>query len=410
MSDNEKQFENFVRGIKFDDSPDYSHRDRLEQGLLTAIQKQPRRKEQPFEIWRIIMKSRITKLATAGVIIIAVMLGLTTILEQGATPAYAIEQTIEAMQDITTVHMFCRDWDNRRFEMWMALNTESGLPDYCYSYCPDYEVTNISTPTVSYQYNKRMNQVIVNKGKLYHFDVRFDKMFEDLLETAKENENNVKIYREANPVTGRKLIIVVAEENKDSAWKFLIDPETKLPIEMHCLKSNQPGMFIRDIDEIYFNEELPEGIFDFQIPEGAVVSNVDEEAKLLSDPNYGISSEGLTQQEAAEQIASEYWQAIINVDLEKVKKVYPSTNTNRTEEEIRAKYKEVFGDYMPIELVEVGQLYVEHNCGLGKVLPCIVKFEDGSLKEFKIIVKFRDIDGESSCVIAGHYGYPVEVE
>lgn len=44
------------------------------------------------------------------------------------------------------------------------------------------------------------------------------------------------------------------------------------------------------------------------------------------------------------------------------------------------------------------------------MLPCIIKFEDGSRKEIKIIIKFRDMDGKSSCVIAGHYGYPVEVE
>ena len=118
----------------------------------------------------------------------------------------------------------------------------------------------------------------------------------------------------------------------------------------------------------------------------------------------------MTEQEAAEQIASEYWQAIVEEDLVAAKKVYPSTTANRSDEEIKAKYKEVFGAYMPVALVEVGRLYVEHGCGIGKVLPCIVKFEDGSLKEFKIIIKFRKIDGESSCVIAGHYGYPVQVE
>ncbi len=406
MSDKEKQFGNFVRDISFDDTPDVNHRDNLEHRLLAEMTRKPSRQ---IKTWRIIMKSNITKLATAAAIIIIVVLGI-TVVDKSVTPAYAIEQTIEAMENMTTVHMFCRNWDSDEFEMWMELNTESGFPDYCYAYWPDYEVTNISTPTVSYQYEKKMNRVLVNKGRLYHFDIRFDKMFEDLLNAAKENEDDVKIYRQVKPGSGESLIVVVYEGNKDTTWKFFIDPETKLPVRMHCLKSNQPGMFVRDIDEVYFNEELPEGIFEFQIPEGATVTDMDEATKLLSDPNYGISSEGLTQQEAAEKIASEYWQALINMDLEKAKKVYPSTNTNRTEEEIVAKYKEFFGDNMPVELVEMGQLYVEHGCGIGKVMPCIVKFEDASLKEFKIIIKFRDIDGETSCVIAGHYGYPIEVE
>jgi hypothetical protein len=48
-------------------------------------------------IWRIIMKNKMTKLSAAAVIIIAAILSI-TILEKSVTPAYAIEQTIEAGQ------------------------------------------------------------------------------------------------------------------------------------------------------------------------------------------------------------------------------------------------------------------------------------------------------------------------
>lgn len=73
MNDSEKQFEKFVSDIKFNDTPDYGHRNKLEQRLLAAMAKQPRQKPQPLKIWRIIMKSRIIKLAAAAVIIIAVI-------------------------------------------------------------------------------------------------------------------------------------------------------------------------------------------------------------------------------------------------------------------------------------------------------------------------------------------------
>jgi outer membrane lipoprotein-sorting protein len=75
MADNEKEFENFVRAIKFDDKPNLSHRDKLEQDLLDALTQQPRHR-QPLKIWRTIMKSRTTKLATAAAIIIAVLVGI----------------------------------------------------------------------------------------------------------------------------------------------------------------------------------------------------------------------------------------------------------------------------------------------------------------------------------------------
>ncbi len=75
MKDNERQFEDFVSNIKFDDTPDPDYRDKLEENLLAAMARHSRRKE-PIEIWRIIMKSRITKLASAAVIIIVLMLGI----------------------------------------------------------------------------------------------------------------------------------------------------------------------------------------------------------------------------------------------------------------------------------------------------------------------------------------------
>jgi hypothetical protein len=40
MNNDEKQFEDFVRGIKFDDNPNAEHRDELEQHLLNALAKQ----------------------------------------------------------------------------------------------------------------------------------------------------------------------------------------------------------------------------------------------------------------------------------------------------------------------------------------------------------------------------------
>lgn len=387
--------------------------DKLDKKVLTdalaAFEKSKTTESAEFQpsVWRIIMKSSITKLAVAAVLVIAAVMSV-TLLNKATAPAYAIEQTIEALKNTRIVHMFCRDWDGKKFEMWMTLDSQ-GYPEYCYSYWPDYEVTNISTPTVSYQYNKKMNQVSVNKGKLYYFDVQFDRMFEDLQKEVQKSESNVKVYREAASSGSKSLIVAICGEGDESeSWKVFIDPETKLPVGLHCLKSrDRPGEFIRDFDEIRFDEELPAGIFEFQIPEGATVSNIDDEEKRLSDPNNGISTEGLTEQQAAEQIAGQYWRAIIDKDLEKAKKVYPRTNSD---EEVEKKYQKYFGDYFPSEYVESGRLYVEHNCGLGKVLPCILMFEDGRKREVKIIIRFRNIDGKSSCVIAGHFGYPVEID
>jgi len=55
-------------------------------------------------------------------------------------------------------------------------------------------------------------------------------------------------------------------------------------------------------------------------------------------------------------------------------------------------------------------LYIQPGCGIGKLIPCRIRHKDGSLKEWKITIKRRNIDGRPSCVIAGYYGAPVEIE
>ena len=72
----EKEFENFIRDIEFEDKPDYAHRDQLEQHLLASLTSQSQQKPQSLTIWRYIMNSKITKLsAVAAVLILVVLFG-----------------------------------------------------------------------------------------------------------------------------------------------------------------------------------------------------------------------------------------------------------------------------------------------------------------------------------------------
>jgi outer membrane lipoprotein-sorting protein len=49
-----------------------------------------------------------------------------------------------------------------------------------------------------------------------------------------------------------------------------VDPQTKLPISLEALKTG-PGEGVKSVDRIEYNVTIPEGTFDFQIPEGAKV-------------------------------------------------------------------------------------------------------------------------------------------
>jgi outer membrane lipoprotein-sorting protein len=87
MNDNEKYIEEFVNDIPFD-APNEKHRDELKNQLLNTF---PKHRLQPtvhtVNVWRTIMKSRISKLAAAAVIIIAVLIG-TSIFKDSSSVAW----------------------------------------------------------------------------------------------------------------------------------------------------------------------------------------------------------------------------------------------------------------------------------------------------------------------------------
>jgi len=204
------------------------------------------------------------------------------------------------------------------------------------------------------------------------------------------------IFREHDQQSDKSLIVVLTRGPKQS-YKFYIDPETKLPVRIKGLKDNQLGAVIQDVERIEFNVDLPEGTFDFEIPEGASIVDLDRNFKLLNDPQYGISTEGMTEQQAAENIATEYWNALINTDETTARTVAPIS-------------PQMADGSLLVELVEIGRLYIQPGCGIGKIIPCRIRYKDGSLKEWKLIIKTRNIDGHPSCVIFGPSSPPVVIE
>ena len=390
-----ENIEKLIKKLRYKTSAETN--DKVIGNVLQALDKQQKQKAGVMapDIWSIIMKTKATKLGVAAVIIACIVLSI-PFMEKTVTPAYSVEQTLQAMQGLRTMYMACKDWNDDEFEMWIELNPETGIPEYCHAYWPKIKVLNISRPDTSYQYSELNNQVQINSGQLYQMNIAPAKVFEQLLLASQENPDSVTIFHERDRQSGKSLIVVITQSHNQS-YKIYIDPDTKLPVRVQGLESRLLGSVIRDIDRIEFNVELPEGVFDFEIPEGASIIDHDRNSKLLNDPQNGISTEGMTEQQAAEAIATMYWNARIEMDATTVHTVAPLS-------------PQTAGGSLLKELVEVGKLYIQPGCGIGKLIPCRIRYKDGSLKEWKLIIKTRNIDGHTSCVIAGFYASPVEIE
>ena len=145
---------------KFEPGSEVTIRDlkRVRESLVEQMTKQPTTRQ---KIWRIIMKSKITKLAAAAVVIIAVVFTL-SIWDKSIPNAYAVEQTTEAMRNVTTVHCYITTFTGERMEMWSKINQETGENEYFYIDSQETEIT--ATPDETYMYHKNKHVVIHLKG------------------------------------------------------------------------------------------------------------------------------------------------------------------------------------------------------------------------------------------------------
>ena len=281
MNRNGQQFEDFVRQIKFDDTPDPVHRNKLEQDLLAAMAKQPRQ----IKIWRTIMKSRITKLATAAAIILIAALGI-TLLSKSTTPAWAIEDTIAAIgqfdaiyvsglieashQDFNDGQDLVLPGDNGiKFELWANADEQRTSSKDVRLQIADGVVMAVQNE-VTYTYDPNSNTVSVEPGR--HVKIRpwLSAGFFESIE--KINENWQVIYGK-DPATGRDLAFVTCSYSPEcKSWWFEFDLESDLPVrfkQWHNMR--REGTPAYDIQRIVYFEELPDKLFEFEIPEGATV-------------------------------------------------------------------------------------------------------------------------------------------
>ena len=74
-------------------------------------------------VWRIIMKTKITKFAAAAMVVMAVVLSI-TFLDKSVAPAYALEQTLEANRSLRYLHfkMFNASHDKDAKEAWVEFD------------------------------------------------------------------------------------------------------------------------------------------------------------------------------------------------------------------------------------------------------------------------------------------------
>ncbi|MHC4206267.1 MAG: hypothetical protein ACYSTT_16575 [Planctomycetota bacterium] len=371
--------------------------DHLRQTLMASLPDRSKLRKQSSRITYVlqfmrstILRNGVTKIAAAAVIVITIGLGV-VLLDESIPSAYAIAQTIKALESVTAVHVIGTDWDGNRYEAWNKINPETGRSEWvCIDQTPHgYRIA--SRPDGSCVWDGNGNVVRYSNKQIASNDFRYSRVFEQIAEMMVElnEDEKITIQSEKDPFSDKSFIrIHVVTDLQD--YKIYVDTESKLPVRLHFDRADNMQQIARTVDEIYYNEPLPEGMFDFEVP-----AKWYRDWNLLDDPTKGLAIGDLTHEQGAIKTAGEYWRAVIENNWDYADQLRPV-----------ADWKTDYHVERPAELIEIGQPRSERGCS-GLVTPCIVRFADGKTQKIELVINYRQIAGHASCIIVATWGWPV---
>jgi hypothetical protein len=390
---------------------------RREQTLRDLIEAHVRQKEktQALSLWsfgRTIMMSKAGRLTAAAVVVGAVL--FLVFFGNFTEPAWGLTDAIAAIKGFRAVYVV-GTFPGGTAEIWMRAN-EAKTQSARVVVKDSYGGITWTRDGVTYHYEPSQNTVY------YEHAVTIGMaqwLGPELLETLGTAEN-VKIRRGKDPATGRPRIILLSslvDVNGAQSWRIEFDVASKLPVaikQWRNLDRSGPPAF--DASEVVYYEDLADSVFEVEIPGDPIyvekpLTIPDENIGLLSDPHCGMVTEGLTQQEAAEQVLHALFQAIIDEDLARLKQLCPIC-TNWGDEFLRSVILRVGQDNRVAEIVTIGPICATGRSKIGPIaaVPVTVRLKNGKSAEQKLIVQFRELADESSCVVHGPYGHAREIE
>ncbi len=345
-----------------------------------------------LSVGRFIMKHRKTQLAAVVVFVTAVIVAM-CVFHQGATPAYAVDQTFKAIREIKTVYMAGEFYKQGEFECWMRFDGDPDRPTHVWLGRSGDNLCKICSPDGVFGLNKRTNRIHFasrdERGKSWI--PRFGSLFRDMVRQAGRNDT-IRI-------SDKEDMISVHIDTSQREQEFLVDAQTKLPVRFTTLRDDNPiemmrkTLAVKHLREIRYNEQPPAGIFDR--PADAVV--VQQEVDCLVDPDFGLVADGMTRQEASLAIVRQTGHALVEVDqatlckLDLFFRLYPPQVWEQIKEMKEA------GQWVS-EVAITGAPYQEGDLWY---VPVEIRNETGPSETQNAMIKFYQLEGKTLCFIIG---------
>jgi len=344
--------------------------------------KQADRINRQFRMWRRIMNSKITKYATAAVIILAVAL-LINFLDKSVTPAYAIEQTIEACHSVRCLHIqsFVSP-DHEPGKTWVEFD-EAGQVKNVRIDLPQWAGGGDGPKLIIWKENKaqvwmkKKKSIVTIKDKTVA--AQMVKMAEQLdpklaVERLQREKEQGKIKLEiVEPKDKAEPIVVTATsvDEDDSPFQrvvLFVDQATKLVIsvELYKLQGEQYQKVIT-LEYYDYNQPIDPKMFTMDdVPDN--VMRVDQTTQEI-----GIAQGNLTDKEIAVKVVRQFYEALIAKDYAKAGRLFEGIPAE--------KIQEIFGAMNVVRIISLGEAVPHPTPGVGGFqVPCKIEVEKNGVK------------------------------
>jgi hypothetical protein len=347
-------------------------------------------------LWRIIMNSRIAKLVTAAVIITAVVLSI-NFLDKSVTPAYAIEQTIEAGQNVRYLHFYFVSSDSNipDKEAWLEYDDSGQIKNTRVNWynqpSGDMRAVAVWKEGRTQYWAKKAKTLRFFEDEIYTkkcvaFAKRYDptKAVENMYSLEKKGDVEIEIEE---PVNKTKPIILtctwlpntfITEGTSPQMREIVfVDQVTKLvtSIEVYELIDGKyvgKGVWkYPDYDTLF-----EPGIFDLEEEAPADVKRLD-----LMTLDIGLERTDLTKEEIAVKVVRSFLQALIEKDYDRAIKIYGYEDPDEKEGLLKR-----FAKLNIVRIISIDDPITPRLDARGELeVPCKVELEeDGQIIEWQI--------------------------
>lgn len=223
-----------------------------------------------IQLWRIIMKSRITKIAAAAaVIIVAVMIGINHFGGSIDMTSVAFAQATEALKKVSWVHTTGtggEDWVNRDSQVCITKN-----PDGVVRFI-DYRKGK------KYEYDPEANVVTIS-WTLQGFS-ELPLRWEQYLKLFAERKPDAEISHRQDQVEGKKVWtykVIWARKGFRNESEVTVDAKTDLPLFAQLKTTSLDGTVVMETKTVFeYPQEGPATIYDVGVPRSAEIFDYSE--------------------------------------------------------------------------------------------------------------------------------------